>query len=422
MKTQLYPLIFAVVFASFVTTVSGQPTRSVPANSFSASRNIAILVGVGQYADPRWDKLTSPTKEMDILKKKLVADWNFSPKNVFVRKDVTSRYFMAFMDSLSNAVTPSDNVLLYFSLHGSVQNGNSFYFHFQNSMVDDETTWTPAWLLVNKIKETIKSDKLLMLTDACFSGSLIELVRQRGRPVNVESVEIFKKYPSAEIITAGDSFSPVPDESQFFAALIQTLDNWEHRDLPAGRLKDEIFDVMAIRRSSSRPLYGFLPMIHVPQGGSFVLEKRTGRINPTPDVPVPPPYEPEPVDPPLPAAAEVVLSKGVLFHNIRTTNRNEEFEISATGQITVGQYLREVTPDGRAKGLFGFSIADYNIVPSINHAGLMFRVSGSDPWKFCGSNCIVKFIKPGLHRLELRVNDNNEGDNSGSFKISIRKK
>ena len=123
-----------------------------------------------------------------------------------------------------------------------------------------------------------------------------------------------------------------------------------------------------------------------------------------------------------PASNALSLSKGPLFYELVTATRNEEYEISASGQVTVGQYLGDVTPDGKTKGILGLPIAGYNIDRTKPHGSIMYRLSDKDAWIFCGSHCSVKIGKPGTYRLELRVNDANEGDNSGSFQVVIKQK
>jgi hypothetical protein len=429
MKNYLYAFLLAGVLAESPNVGKAQERSVTATTSPSSSRNIAIFIGVGNYDDPRLQKLTYPTREVEILKKKLVADWNFESKNVFVRKDISRDRFMAFMDSLSTVVTANDNLIFYMSSHGALTNDQNFYFQFTDAKFNEEDTWMPAWLVVNKINEKLKCRKILMLADACFSGSLIDLMSFRGNGIpSKESIEVFQRHPSAEVITAGDRYTRLPDRSEFFAALVQTLDRWKYRYLPASYLFTDLFEIMAGQNSSSIPLYGYLPMIHTIKGGNFVLEKKGGRPLPvtgqsgfaepgsTPKIDLNPSiYNP-------PTSNVHSLSKGPLFYELVTTTRNEEYEISASGQLTVGQYLGEVTPDGKTKGILGLPITGYNIDRTKPHGSIMYRISDKDPWTFCGSHCSVKIGKPGRHRLEFRVNDANEGDNSGSFQVEIKQK
>jgi hypothetical protein len=104
-------------------------------------------------------------------------------------------------------------------------------------------------------------------------------------------------------------------------------------------------------------------------------------------------------------------------------DRPGSLSIRASGYITVGIWLGGSTPDGLERGLFNFPIDEYNIVPSLNHAALMYRLNNDPTWYFCGSQCDI--VPDGINQyleLTFHVNDKNLTDNSGAYNVTVNYK
>jgi hypothetical protein len=100
-------------------------------------------------------------------------------------------------------------------------------------------------------------------------------------------------------------------------------------------------------------------------------------------------------------------------------NKGEQIFITATGSISVGPIVGSSGPDGLGSGFMGASLESYNIVPNFKHAALMYKLSQADDWIQCGSNYKFKADKFGF--LIFQVNDNDQGNNSGSYKVTVQK-
>ena len=93
--------------------------------------------------------------------------------------------------------------------------------------------------------------------------------------------------------------------------------------------------------------------------------------------------------------------------------------IKASGQMIVGEFVGNSTPDGKDTGIFGFSLTGYNIVPAMNHAALMYKLNNEASWHYCGSNC--SFPTAGLQYVDLllNINDNDLTDDVGGYDVVV---
>ena len=94
--------------------------------------------------------------------------------------------------------------------------------------------------------------------------------------------------------------------------------------------------------------------------------------------------------------------------------------VKASGQINVGFFVGVSAPDGRDIGSFGFSPAAYNLVPSMNHAALMYKLNDEVSWHYCGKEC--SFSTGGNQSVNLifNINDSKPGDNVGAYDVMVQ--
>lgn len=92
-------------------------------------------------------------------------------------------------------------------------------------------------------------------------------------------------------------------------------------------------------------------------------------------------------------------------------------KIKAVGNIRVGGWVGSSDPDGIKAGVAGISLESYNIVRNINHAALMCRISGENEWNLAGKE--IEFIAQNEGYLEFQINDNQQSDNEGKYKVKV---
>jgi hypothetical protein len=93
--------------------------------------------------------------------------------------------------------------------------------------------------------------------------------------------------------------------------------------------------------------------------------------------------------------------------------------IKASGQMIVGGLVGTSTPIGRECGVLCFSLESYSIVPTMNHAALMYKLNNEAQWRYCGSEC--SFPTGGLPYADLLLNINDKylSDDVGGYDVVV---
>lgn len=98
-----------------------------------------------------------------------------------------------------------------------------------------------------------------------------------------------------------------------------------------------------------------------------------------------------------------------------------DYQISAAGSIRVGVFGETGTPpEGwEPQGMAGQGFPS----PDSYTYSLIYRVGPSGPWKFAGPGPLsirLKAADPEQAALFFAINDNNTGNNAGSFNVNVK--
>lgn len=231
----------------------------------------ALLIGVSDYNDasnvPDLEGL--PTKDAKDLKDVLVNQYNFEENNVvLLNNSPTENQILREFVKLKKKVTNKDNVLIFYAGHG----------------IYDEATETGSWLpsdadpeyglnmISNStIKDYIKginSKHTLLISDACFSGSIF---KTRSYKLAPKSITRKFELPSRKAITSG-TLKTVPNQSVFLKYLINRLKSNSEPYLTARKIFDRIEEPV-MNNSKNVPQYGTIQEVG-DEGGDFIFIKR----------------------------------------------------------------------------------------------------------------------------------------------------
>lgn len=92
--------------------------------------------------------------------------------------------------------------------------------------------------------------------------------------------------------------------------------------------------------------------------------------------------------------------------------KGERVKIKAQGRMTYGLFAGS----GGPSGIMGFN--GYNIVSRFPHGSLMAKVGDDGNWQLIGSEATITADRDGY--LKLYINDNEPGNNSGSFAVTFQ--
>lgn len=245
--------------------------HAVDVNFSDAGKFYALIVGVSDYTDPSIPDLDSlPVKDAVKLSNVLSAYYTFDKENITLLKNPTRREIVIALDDLAKKAGTNDNVLIFYAGHGHYEDDNGIgYWLPKDAEVANSSNWLYNDQLVASIKK-IKSLHTLLISDACFSGSIF-----KTRAVNMSTATDFvkKKYqlPSRKAITSG-TLKTVPNVSVFLKYLIQNLSTNKDQFLTSSQLFQSL-EAPVGNNAPSVPQYGVIQNVG-DEGGDFIFIRR----------------------------------------------------------------------------------------------------------------------------------------------------
>jgi len=231
----------------------------------------ALIIGVSNYDEtsdvPNLEGL--PTRDAKDLADVLVSKYSFKKENItLLNNSPKENEIMMELFKLRQKSTSKDNVLIFYAGHG----------------IYDKASGTGSWLpsdanpkyelnlirnstIKDNIKQ-IKSKHTLLISDACFSGSIFKTRSLKSAPKSIS-----RKYelPSRKAITSG-TLKTVPNESVFLKYLIKRLSENQNAFISARQLFDS-FEEAVMNNSNNVPQYGTIHGVG-DEGGDFIFVKK----------------------------------------------------------------------------------------------------------------------------------------------------
>ncbi len=230
----------------------------------------ALIISINDYEDKKIKKLEEPEKDAKRFKNTLEAYYSFDAEHSTHLANPTRAQIITELDKLSRKVTESDNLLIFYAGHGywdeDLQQG---YWLPADAQSDYRANWLANSELGNYIRG-IKSKHTLLITDACFSGSIFENTRNAfdNAPQHIQNLYARS---SRKAMTSGMK-EEVPDKSIFLQYLIKGLEENEKKYLTAGELFNFIIEPV-LSNTSNAPQFGVIRNTKH-EGGDFIFIKK----------------------------------------------------------------------------------------------------------------------------------------------------
>lgn len=231
----------------------------------------ALIIGISSYkfSGAGLPSLENPAKDAEKLYQTLTSGYQFPIANVKLLKDATRQQIIDQLEILSNSLTEKDNLLIFYAGHGFYDKVKEFgYWLPSDARITSRSEWIPNSTIKDYIS-AIKSKHTLLISDACFGGSIF-------KTRNVDEYMIMKisnlyRDPSRRAITSGN-LNLVPDKSIFIDYLIKRLSDNEDLFLPALNLFTRIYEPVS-NNSPTTPQFGVVQGAG-DEGGDFIFIKR----------------------------------------------------------------------------------------------------------------------------------------------------
>ena len=246
------------------------PNTEIVAVTERQGKNYCLLIATQNYTDQGIPSLDNPIADAVKLKIILKNSYNFANENIFSLFNPSNDELRRKLLELTTELLPEDNLVIFYAGHGLwVEKEKKGYWLMADAKYKDANTWLPNKTVLDLISN-IPSRNTLLITDACFSGSVF---KTRSIPANApEAIKELSSRISRVAITSGND-SEVPDESVFMKYLIKALTENKEKYLTAQNMFINQIIEAVMTETKTEPRYGTLELAgHV--GGDFVFSKK----------------------------------------------------------------------------------------------------------------------------------------------------
>jgi hypothetical protein len=245
------------------------PVISLADRISSEATYYGLIIGIEHYKDREIPDLNNPISDAQKLHDALVNYYQFEKENITFMKDATRAELIRSLDKLANSVTSDDNLLIFYAGHGwwDTEASNGYWLP-SDAEKNDKTNWFRNSTLVDYLKE-INSKHTLLITDACFGGSIFKTRSAFGS--KDKAYEKLYELPSRKAMTSGQ-LTEVPDKSPFTKYLIRRLEENTDTYLSSEQLFSS-FRLAVMNNSDAIPEYGEIDKVG-DEGGDFIFLKK----------------------------------------------------------------------------------------------------------------------------------------------------
>lgn len=241
--------------------------------SFVKSANpkyYALIISVQDYQDKAIKDLTNPEKDAEKLSFILQKNYTFDTAETMILKNPKRADIINALDKLSQIITEKDNLLIFYAGHGywdeKLEQG---YWLPSDAQKDYRANWLANSELANYIRG-IRTKHTLLVTDACFGGSIFEATRSAFDNAPAHIRNLYERN-SRKAMTSGAK-EEVPDKSVFTEYLLDALETNEKAFYTASELFNYVLEPVS-SNTRNAPQFGIIQNTKH-EGGDFIFIKR----------------------------------------------------------------------------------------------------------------------------------------------------
>lgn len=241
------------------------PITNLARGSLDPGTYYALIIGINDYPAMGED-LENAIRDARSIYDVLGEKYTFDKENMNLLLNPKREDLYIAFDKLSSQVTEEDNLLIFYAGHGLWEEDTGLgYWLPSDARRENRAAWFPNSSLVDYLK-AIKSKHTLLISDACFAGSIFKVHRSiNDAPASIE--ELYN-LPSRKAITSG-TLKEVPDHSIFIEYLLDRLRDNQDKYLPSESLYSRI-RVAVENNSPTVPRTGVIQGVG-DEGGDFIF-------------------------------------------------------------------------------------------------------------------------------------------------------
>jgi uncharacterized caspase-like protein len=235
-------------------------------------RKVAVLIGTDRYTDTRIPTLDNAANDARAVAATLQNALGYE---TLVLENATRAEILRTLNRLALQLEPQDSLVIYYAGHGEVvESTGQGYWQPADAVASDPTTWISN-NDIGRLLAQFAPNQVALVSDSCFSGSLLGDERIRGINVNSNPQELLQRR-AAVVMTSGGN-EPVFDagrngHSPFAWNLMRAIErvpNWR----PGSNVFESVRFAVA-RELPQRPQYGASRVGGHVTGADYLFEQR----------------------------------------------------------------------------------------------------------------------------------------------------
>lgn len=221
----------------------GAGFQSEQEGALSPGRSWFLGIGIDEYEQFR--QLNNAVKDVEDIRALLQEKYDLAPEHTILLKNgqATRKNIIATLDELKSRLAPNDKLLIYYSGHGHLDHWKKGYW----IPTDAELNNTVQYIRNSTLKEYIEDIPalhILLVSDACFSGSLFYHGEYRSDLVADE----LEKRRSRWALCSGRHDEEVADgppgqNSPFAASILYVLQQNGRPKLNVSQLTEQVLEM-----------------------------------------------------------------------------------------------------------------------------------------------------------------------------------
>ena len=234
-----------------------------------------VLIAINKYEN--WTPLSRPVKDAEEIRETLESRYYIDEVLTLNDEKATKEGIIKLFKELQGRLEVKDSVLIFYAGHGHLDKAskNGFWIPVDGGLDENvQERWIPNSIIRGLISR-MKSKHILLISDSCFSGDLLEAWREKTPAITHEYFKKAYKRRSRQVLTSGAS-ERVPDNSEFSAQLKLALEENDKPYLDPLSIYNEIRWGI----NGTLPMFGYLKGTNHQEGGAFLFFLKEDRDKP----------------------------------------------------------------------------------------------------------------------------------------------
>lgn len=255
-----------------ISTIDNKNTLITELES-SVPKYFSLIIGINDYKfnNDRLRDLNKAVSDAGSLQSILTESFSFQSEYSILLTNPSRQEIIQQLEILALKISAKDNLLIFYAGHGvwdeRIKVG---YWLPSDAKTDDKSSWISNSTIRDYVAG-INSKHTLLITDACFSGSIF---KTRDMDLSDYGMSNLYRLSSRKAMTSG-TLTTVPDESKFMQYFIKRLTDTEGKYVSARQLFYGL-ETAVLNNTNTVPQFGVIQDTG-DEGGDFIFIRRLSK-------------------------------------------------------------------------------------------------------------------------------------------------